>query len=320
MIDVLRTLRKKAIQLGAIGLDPNVRELQNAARRQGFRVRFGRDAIDIVNAERVMRLHPTHWFYAHELIEQFDYYFAAVAPTVRSNSRVVDYSFPRFHEVVGYGRHPLYFPSFAEPFETTTQYTEFAGLKPGMTVIDLGAYSGLTSIVFQDAVGPNGTVVAVEADENNVIAIRKNFALYRLATGVDITLLEGAVWKDDAGIEFSSEGNMGASAAEIVGPGRGPTRKVPSFKLSSIADRTGLDHVEFVKCDVEGAEEVVFSDAAFFSRYAPRIIVEPHVVRGALTTESVIRALAGYGYTCRQVPQWGYTLLPLVECTPPQRQ
>ncbi|MEO7522090.1 MAG: FkbM family methyltransferase, partial [Gemmatimonas sp.] len=286
---------------------------------RGLFVRFGRDAIEIVNGDRVIRMHPAHWFYAHELIDAFDFYFAAVAPTIRSSSRVVDYSFPRFHEVVGYAKHPVYFPSFAEPFETTTQYTEFAALKPGMAVIDLGAYAGLTSMVFQDAVGPTGTVVAVEADENNVIAIRKNFALYRLATGFDIKLLEGAAWKDDAGIEFSAEGNMGASAAEIVGPGRGSTRRVPSFKLSSIAERTGLDHVEFIKCDVEGAEEMVFSDAAFFRRYAPKIIVEPHMVRGTLTTESVIRELEGYGYTCKQVPQWGYTLLPLVECSPPQR-
>jgi FkbM family methyltransferase len=213
----------------------------------------------------------------------------------------------------------VYFPAFAEPLGPTMQYTDFAALAPGMTVIDLGAYAGLTSMVFQDAVGPTGTVVAVEADEDNLIAIRKNFELYKSVTGVAITLLEGAAWRDDSGVEFSSEGNMGSSVMEIAGSGRGRARTVPSFTLSSITERTKLDRVDFVKCDVEGAEEVVFSDAAFFRRHSPRIIVEPHLVRGTLTSEAVIRELGSYGYSCEVVAQEGYAPLPLVRCFPPQQ-
>jgi FkbM family methyltransferase len=306
-----------AIQLGEIALDPNARRLYRAARRRGLRIRFGRDAIEVANGRRAIWIQLAHWFYASEIMDSFDHYFSAVAPVVRGTMRVVDYSFPHFHEVVGYARQPVFFPSFAEPMAPTGQYTDFAALEPGVTVIDLGAYAGLTSMVFQDAVGGSGTVVAVEADDNNVNAIRKNFALYRSVTGVDITLVEGAAWNDDAGIVFSSDGNMGSSAAAIVGPGRGPTRTVPTFTLSAIAERTGLDRVDFVKCDIEGAEAVVFADAAFFRRFGPKIIVEPHWVDGTLTTEALVRDLEVYGYACRTVPQRGYATLPLVECCPP---
>jgi FkbM family methyltransferase len=315
----LITLVQDAIQLGAAALDPNARRLYGAARRRGRRIRFGRSAIEVADGKRAIRIQLAHWFYATEIIDAFDYFYSAVAPVARGDMHVVDYSFPRFHEVVGYGTQPVFFPSFAEPMTTTRQYTDYADLKPGMTVIDLGAYAGLTSMVFQDAVGASGTVVAVEADQNNVDAIRRNFALHRSVAGIDITLLEGAAWNHDAGIVFSSDGNMGSSVAAIVGPGRGPARTVPTFTLSGIAERTGLEQVDFIKCDIEGAEAVVFSDAAFFGRFAPKIIVEPHWVAGMMTTDAVVRQLAAYGYTCRTVAQRGYATLPLIECSPPSR-
>jgi FkbM family methyltransferase len=52
---------------------------------------------------------------------------------------------------------------------------------------------------------------------------------------------------------------MGSSAASIVGNNRGLVSKVASFTLSSIANKFKLQRVDFIKCDVEGAEKVIFT-------------------------------------------------------------
>jgi FkbM family methyltransferase len=231
---------------------------------------------------------------------------------------MVDYSFPKYHDVVGFDLHPVMFPSVAEPLSTTEQYMDFAALHEGMVVIDLGAYSGLTSIVFQEAVGANGRVIAVDADEQNIECIEKNFDLYSKIRNIRIELLKGAVWEHDEGLEFSSEGNMGASAASIVGKvNRGAVRTVPSFTLSSIADLYTLDRVDFIKCDVEGAETVVFNDRRFFERFKPRLILETHLVHGEPTVAKCVADLTSMGYQCREVAQAGGATTPLLECYPP---
>ena len=73
--------------------------------------------------------------------------------------------------------------------------------------------------------------------------------------------------------------------------------------------------MDFIKCDIEGGEAVIFGDDAFFERFRPRIIVEVHPVKGEMTTAAVIRALDAQGYVTQMVKQDGIDL-PLLECRP----
>jgi len=229
---------------------------------------------------------------------------------------MVDYSTPKFHEVTGYDLHPIMFSSFAEPIITTQQYLDFAKLENGYVVLDLGSYSGLTSIVFDQLVCKDGSVLAVDADSENIKCIQKNFDLYKKITGRNIELIEGAVWKDDNGVVFSTEGNMGSSAVDYVGNSRGNVKQIKTFKLSTIAEKYNLQKVDFIKCDIEGAESVVFNDYDFFSKNKPRIIVEPHFSGGVSTVNAVVEQLAQFGYVCKEIEQHGVEL-PLLECYPP---
>jgi hypothetical protein len=49
-----------------------------------------------------------------------------------------------------------------------------------------------------------------------------------------IELIHSAVWKNDKGVTFSSEGNMGISAVDIVGKGCGDNISVTSRTLIQI--------------------------------------------------------------------------------------
>jgi FkbM family methyltransferase len=290
--------------------------LQFFGRKTNTRIRSSLDYYDLSQKNHTVRISKNHFLYVFDIINSFEYYFSAVEPIDSFGKKLVDYSTPRYHDVIGYDRHPVFFPSLSEPIVTTNQYIDFSNLKAGSTAIDIGAYSGLTSLVFKDIVGPAGTVVAVDADKLNLIALEKNVSAYEAVTSNKIEILYGAVWMHDNGLEFSTEGNMGSSAADIVGSGRGTVTKVPSFKLSQVANMFNLEKIDFIKCDIEGAESVIFEDREFFEKFHPRIIVETHLINGEETTNKCVSDLESYGYTCKRVTQTGSTL-PLIECYPP---
>jgi FkbM family methyltransferase len=294
------------------------RLLKREAQREGLDLQLRGDHIDVIKGSAVVRISSDHAVYIRDIIASFDYYWGAVVPFKSAGRDIVDFSTPRYHDVIGFHDYPILFPSLAEPLVTANQYLDFAALADGMTVVDLGAYSGFTSILFSRSVGSTGTVVALEADARNVECIRRNFANSRkYSDGVPL-LCEGAVWIDDRGLDFSSEGNMGSSAATIVGANRGVVSRVPTLTLSSITKRFNLTRLDFIKCDVEGAERMIFKDREFFQAFAPRIVIEPHVVDGVETSRECIQDLEAHGYRCATIVQHGVAL-PLIQCSPPAR-
>lgn len=291
--------------------------LQNTAGENGIEIRSTGHYLDFIkkDPDRIVRLAIQHWAYINDIITSFDYYFTAVEPLDWHGYALVDYSLPRHHQVVGFDLMPVKFTSLAEPMVTSLQYQDFANLQTGDTVFDLGAYSGLTSILFKEKVGRAGHVIAIDADTRNIETIRENLALYRKLTDQEISLVHGAMWNHCEGLDFSSDGNMGASATEIIGMERGSRALVRSYTLSKLADDFGVSRVDFVKCDIEGAEALIFDDDSFFRRFRPRIIIETHLVNGVLTNRQCIDALRRHGYRCEPIEQLGVTL-PLLACAP----
>lgn len=262
---------------------------------------------------KIIRISRQHNRYLPDILNSFEYYFRAVKCLNFNGIQLVDYSLPRFHEVIGYTDQPIIFPSFAEPVSTTNQYLAFAQLKEGSQVLDLGAYSGLTSILFDKKVGKTGRVIAVDADKTNIISIKKNLELYKRMNGKLINLLEGAVWDHTKGLLFSNEGNMGSSALIEEGSRHNKAIKVSSYTLSSIVNKFHLKSVDFIKCDIEGAESVIFNDGVFFKNNFPKIIIETHFIKGVSTTQSCIQQLSKYGYQFQKIAQHGVSL-PLLKC------
>jgi FkbM family methyltransferase len=284
-------------------------------RKTGVKIGRAPKHIDFLRGDKTVRLNKRHSVYSGDIMAGFDYYFDSVEPTKEDGRRIVDFSTPKFHKVTGFELMPIHFPSLAEPLETTNQYIQFAGLKPGDTVLDLGAYSGLTSILFKDIVGKDGRVVAVEADLKNLISLRTNIQEYQRISGMHIDCIQEAIWNHSRGVRFSTEGNMGSAASSIVGLGRGELRLIKSTTLSGIVDTLKLTKVSFVKVDIEGAEGVIFEDLDFFTKFLPRIIVEAHSVGGQLTTEKVMKDLSKFGYEFNVLAQPGVKF-PLIECAP----
>src|SRR5260370_37680748 len=129
------------------------------------------------------------------MIESFDYYVASVVAVRVEGKLLVDMSGLRYHRLKGFSDIPFLFPSHTEPYRTTEEYLDFADLSEGKVVLDIGAYSGVTSIIFAQRVGKSGHVFAFEADELNYECARQNVEMANLWLGLNsITLIPTAVW------------------------------------------------------------------------------------------------------------------------------
>ena len=98
---------------------------------------------------------------------------------------------------------------------------------------------------------------------------------------------------------------MGSAISTYI-TGRGNNSDVSAVSLSSLA--THLQGVDYVKIDIEGAEDEVLTDREFFQNYRPRISIECH----RRNEERIQATLTGYGYNTRVVTQ-ASSLYPMVE-------
>ena len=286
------------------------------AREKGMTVSLSARGVDIRRRRDVIRISYRHFVYAFDMINWFDYYHAAVEPDFAGGNRLVDYSTCRRHRVRGFDLFPVMFNALAEPVVTTQQYLRLAPVPDGGVVIDLGGYSGLSSMIYALAAGERGRVICVEADPDNQRTIRENLATFRRMAphAAPIEVEEKAIWKHNDGVDFSAEGNMGASVADLMR--RGKIVSVPSITLSGLAGKYNLEQIDVIKCDIEGAEAFVFErKSESLQKYKPTILIEVHLVDGKFSSDYFGAHLEKAGYGMTNVAQDGASV-PLVVARP----
>lgn len=165
-------------------------------------------------------------------------------------------------------------------------------VRPGDHVWDVGANVGLFAIAARHRVGPEGTVLAMEADHDAVSLL---FATARLG-GNELTVLPIAVSQNDGFVRFAiAKRARAANAIEGFGStqtgGVLETRTLQSRSLDSLLDHFPAPTV--LKIDVEGAELVVLGGASrVLSQFRPRIYCE---VTGHTRTDAT-QLLHGFDY------------------------
>lgn len=285
----------------------------------GLKIEKWEKHINVFKDDDCIRISLGHEIYIYDLKHDFYLYHSAVESKKWRGYNLVDYSKESMHKVKGYDLHKIWLPSFTEPLSAVKQYIDFAQLNENSVVLDLGSYCGLSAILFDQAISKQnkkakGRVITVDADLRSKNCIIKNLEAYKRKTKRRIDFLLSAVWSEDGEIEFASEGHLAASVYNIK-RNRGTVIKVPTITLSSIAKKYNLEKIDFIKCDIEGAEIEIFKDKEFFKNFSPKIILETHYMDDdvTLTEEIVIKQLADYGYICKRVHQEGFEL-PLLEC------
>ena len=282
---------------------------------RGIKIIQNKGLICLLKKNREIRICASQKLYLEETLSNFDFYFEGVIPSKKGKKEIVDYSKPAWHDVKNFDLMPIYFNSFCEPIRTIDKYIEFSEISEGSVVIDLGAYSALTSIIFNERVGQTGLVIAIEADRENYLTCVKNLSLYEKITKKKIHLVNAAIWRDTNGIMFSSEGRMSSSAVDIVGNDRAENIFVNTVTLMSLVNDFKLERVDFIKCDIEGAESVALNSPDFFNKYKPSVVMELHFIDGVSTEYSCRSFMENFGYICTLKDQEGYPL-KLLFCHP----
>ncbi len=190
-----------------------------------------------------------------------------------------------------------------------------ANVRPGATVLDVGANVGLFSMIASHLTGPSGMVYSFEALPENVDMIRLSVAENR---GMQNVIVKHAIVADrprnDLEIAFQplAEQNIGSGYAHLGGSylvpagqplpphmSRMPIRALPLDDMVPASET-----VDFIKIDIDGAEVLAMTGATrILGRDKPLVMTEVHPSQlravSSATWADYASLMRSFGYEAR---------------------
>lgn len=145
---------------------------------------------------------------------------------------------------------------------------------PPKTIVDAGANIGLVSIFYANKF-PEAKIVAIEPEESNFDILQRNTAPYE-----NIHLIQGALWHENKDIDLVDPGldkwGFMTFASDARPAENAFCHSVKGLTLDRIMEMHGLDDIDILKVDIEGAEREVFQDPSSWIQHVGALIVELH--------------------------------------------
>ena len=185
----------------------------------------------------------------------------------------------------------LFTPQFFDPAERAVLRER---LTPGCVFLDIGANIGAYALFVAAFAGPAARIVAVEPQPDVFDRLSYNIAQNPFHT---VKAVACAV-ADKAGelTLFIDPRNRGESSLKIVGTNEGAQIRVPAVTLLDLVRAEGLERIDAVKLDVEGAEDLILEP---FLREAPAALL-PRLLLVENGTDQwqldLPKLLEGHGY------------------------
>jgi FkbM family methyltransferase len=159
------------------------------------------------------------------------------------------------------------------------------------TIIDLGANVGYASVLLLNTL-PHSFVLAVEPDPDNFAQCLRNLRPY----GNRAKVIKGAVWPTPENL-ILSRGTFGDGkewATEVRAATSDQPGDVIGFDIPTLLSLCPTEHVDFLKIDIEGSEEKLFSvDATSWLDRARNICIELH---GPACRKRFFEAVTAYDF------------------------
>ena len=153
------------------------------------------------------------------------------------------------------------------------------------SVVDLGAHIGLTTLYFAQYF-PMARFVCVEPNPANVEILKRNI----LWLGERVRVIEGAISNHSGEENFDDSGwSWGGhlSGSKQLG------RMVRCYTMEEIIETSGLDKIDILKVDIEGAEQQLFGSENKWLRKIRMIIIELH---GTYSMEQFDKDMTSMGF------------------------
>lgn len=144
-------------------------------------------------------------------------------------------------------------------------------------VFDVGANVGLTSLVMCTSMNPEGKVYAFEASESSCLIVHENARLNGLSARIEVVnALIGARSGAAETFQWDFVGGTASACIDINRAGAGLPMNKATLALDDFV-ATSSARPDFIKIDVEGAEEQVLEGARHtLERLRPVIFAELH--------------------------------------------
>jgi FkbM family methyltransferase len=177
-------------------------------------------------------------------------------------------------------------------------------VKPGMTVVDVGANVGYYTVLASRLVGERGRVLAFEPEPRSHALLARNVAENGCAN-VRLFALALADHQGEATL-YADRENLGTPSlvrANVAGDAA-TSVQVPTTTLdAALAAALGEAPVDLLKMDVQGAEKLVLAGAERLLRQPGlQLVLElwpPGLRRAGVEPREVLALLAGHGYHFR---------------------
>ena len=133
-------------------------------------------------------------------------------------------------------------------FRTKSYDPEIPDFSPA-TIVDIGAHIGMASILFALKY-PAARIIAIEPERSNFAALIRNTAPYKT-----ITPIQAALWWEDGQVALGPSNAHTKGAFRIL---EGGQQSVRAVTMDTVMRETGIDSIDLLKIDIEGAEIEVF--------------------------------------------------------------
>jgi len=172
------------------------------------------------------------------------------------------------------------------------------GVQRGDIVLDCGANVG---VFVREALNAGAkTVVAIEPAPENLECLRRNF-VPEIAAGRVVVYPKGVWDKDDFLTMHVDPNNPAADSFVIERKGSQAAARLPLTTIDKLAGELGLPRVDYIKMDIEGAEQKALRGAdATLKKYRPRLALSTyHRPDDSRMIPEIVRAAwPGYRVAC----------------------
>lgn len=189
---------------------------------------------------------------------------------------------------------------------TVAAYSRF--VRPGMTVLDIGANIGAHTLPLARLVGDAGRVIAVEPTQWANRRLRANLMLnpeLERRVLVRQVMLVGSEQEPLPDSIYASWPLHGTDVHPKLRAQAKSTEGAQAITLDALLEREGIERVDFVKLDVDGHEcAVLRGGLASFKRHRPVMIMElsPYgFAEAGGSLEELLSLLSECGYRLREL-------------------
>jgi FkbM family methyltransferase len=162
-------------------------------------------------------------------------------------------------------------------------------LAPPRSILDLGSNIGLTLANYAQLF-PEARILGVELDEDNADLCERNIQPW----WPRVKVLRGAVWSEDGSVTYSGDGEDAYHISLADGAARVKTAR--AYSMQSIMEQFGVPEIDYIKMDIEGAEQAVLADPGPWIHKVGCFNIEVHA---PYSVDACIASLTRFHFHCK---------------------